>query len=368
MNQLQLDKIALVNFKNCREASINLHPTTNCIIGANGQGKTNLLDAIHYLSFCKSYFNPIDTQHIHFDEPFFLVQGYFSRMGEQEDLYCGLKRASRKQFKRNKKEYSRLAEHVGLFPVVMITPYDAALILDGSEVRRRFVDMVISQTDKQYLDALIRYNKILQQRNTCLKQAHAVNTDLLEAFDVQLIPLNRRIHETRAAFMKEFLPFFSESYKQIAQGAEEVGLNYTSQLHETNAENLYKKSRQKDLAARHSTAGIHKDDLEFLMNGHPLKKFGSQGQQKTFLLALKFAQYHYTAAKTGLLPILLLDDIFDKLDSTRVSSMLQLVNSERFGQVFLTDTDASKAPEILNALQVEHKIFDITQGNIIERT
>jgi DNA replication and repair protein RecF len=368
MNTLLLNKLSLVNFKNCRESLVEFHPVANCILGANGQGKTNLLDAIHYLSFCKSYFNPIDSQHISFDEQFFVVQGYFLRDEAEEEVYCGVKKAVRKQFKRNKKEYEKLADHVGLFPVVMVTPYDAELILDGSEVRRRFMDMVISQTNKNYLHDLIQYNKLLQQRNAYLKQAQRqINKDLLETFDFQLIPLNESIHRERKQFMVEFLPYFTATYEQLSGGKEAVSLRYSSQLNELGIKQVFEQRFLKDVSAGHTTGGVHKDDLDFILGEQPLKKYGSQGQQKTFLLALKFAQYYYTREKTGLLPLLLLDDIFDKLDEFRVSSMLELVSGDSFGQVFLTDTDASKAHLILKKIKVEHAVFDVEKGNITKR-
>ncbi|MFN3918019.1 MAG: DNA replication/repair protein RecF [Flavobacteriales bacterium] len=368
MNTLLLNKLSLVNFKNCRESLVEFHPIANCILGANGQGKTNLLDAIHYLSFCKSYFNPIDSQHILFDEQFFVLQGYFTREELSEEVYCGVKKAARKQFKRNKKEYEKLADHVGLFPVVMVTPYDAELILDGSEVRRRFTDMVISQTNKNYLHDLIQYNRLLQQRNAYLKQAKIqINKALLEIFDYQLIPINESIYQERKQFMVEFLPHFTSVYEQLSGGKEVVSLRYSSQLNDLDIKQIFEQRHEKDMLAGHSTGGVHKDDLEFLLGGQPLKKFGSQGQQKTFLLALKFAQYFYTKEKTGLMPLLLLDDIFDKLDEFRVSSMLELVCGDSFGQVFLTDTDASNAHLILKKLKVEHAVFDVEKGNITKR-
>jgi DNA replication and repair protein RecF len=289
-----LKNITLLNFKNYAAAELNFAKTVNVFVGNNGAGKTNLLDAIHYLCLCKSYFNPIDSQQIKTDEDIFLIQGDFDRKEKSEKISCGLKRNQKKQFKRNKKEYDKLANHIGLFPLVMISPYDVNLIMDGSEERRKFIDNVISQTDSKYLDELIVYNKQLLNRNALLKQVAAtrkLDVALLQILDEQLILSGNKIFEKRKQFLVEFIPLFNKHYSYITDNAEFVSLNYQSQLTDHSFEDLLSQSIEKDRALERTTTGIHKDELQFTIGEMPLKKFGSQGQQKSFLIALKLAQY-----------------------------------------------------------------------------
>ncbi|HXC06594.1 MAG TPA: DNA replication and repair protein RecF, partial [Bacteroidia bacterium] len=291
-----LKELCLIDFRNYQEVALKPGPGINCFTGDNGSGKTNLLDAIHYLSLCKSYFNPVDSQNIRHDAPFFVIQGRYEEQGREEAVYCGVKRGHKKVFKRNDKEYERLAEHIGKFPLVMISPADAELVTEGSEPRRRFLDSVISQYDRTYLEKLILYNRALSQRNALLKkfkQSGTVDTDSLDIWDEQLMGYGQPVFEVRRQFTAGFVPIFREFYALLSSGKEEVELTYRSDLHTLSFREMLDKALQRDLAVEHSTAGIHRDDLEFMMNGYALKKDGSQGQQKTFLLALKLAQFEF---------------------------------------------------------------------------
>ncbi|TDO21717.1 DNA replication and repair protein RecF [Pedobacter duraquae] len=362
-----LKNITLLNFKNYSDADIRFSKTVNAFVGNNGAGKTNLLDAIHYLCLCKGYFNPIDTQQIKTSEDLFLIQGDFERKEKQEKITCGVKRNQKKQFKRNKKEYDKLANHIGLFPLVMISPYDTTLILDGSEERRRFMDNVISQTDAQYLDELILYNKHLLNRNALFKQiavTRKYDPALLEIFDEQLISSGKKIFEKRKQFMLDFIPLFNHYYHFLTDNQEEVTLQYASQLNETSFEDLLKQSIEKDKVLERTTTGIHKDDLIFTITDMALKKFGSQGQQKSFLIALKLAQYAYLQKHKGFKPLLLLDDIFDKLDDSRVHKLMEMVSHHDFGQIFITDTGKERVLNIFNSIKVDVTLFEVDKGSI----
>lgn len=363
---MYLRKLTLSNFKNYQQASLEFSDKINCFIGDNGSGKTNLLDAIHYLSFCKSAFNPADTQNIRHHEEFFSVHGAYLRNGDQPDLIsCIQKLNQRKIFKINQKEYDRLADHIGLFPVVMVSPYDRDLINEGSDVRRKYLDGVISQFDKNYLDDLINYNKALAQRNALLRQFsenRQFNPDMLSIWDRQLTEYGHRIHDRRTAFLLDFAPIFQHFYSYISREKEEVRLEYVSQLFGRELDQLLAVSVEKDRAVRFTTAGIHKDDLDLKISGYPLKKFGSQGQQKSFVIAVKLAQFEYTRNIKGFKPILLFDDIFDKLDDHRVHQIIRLVSENSFGQVFITDTQRSRIEKLFEEVKIDHRIFEISNG------
>ncbi len=362
-----LKNITLLNFKNYSSAELSFSKTVNAFVGYNGAGKTNLLDAIHYLCLCKSYFNPIDSQQIKTDEDLFLIQGDFDRKDKNEKITCGLKRNQKKQFKRNKKEYDKLAHHIGLFPLVMISPYDINLIMDGSEERRRFIDNVISQTDSNYLDELILYNKHLLNRNSLLKQIAAtrkLDVTLLEILDEQLILSGNKIFEKRKQFLLDFIPLFNQHYKYITDDAEEVSLIYQSQLNEQQFQRLLTQSIEKDRILERTTTGIHKDELLFAIRDMPLKKFGSQGQQKSFLIALKLAQYSYLQKSKGFKPLLLLDDIFDKLDYLRVHKLMDMVSQHDFGQLFITDTGKDRVLSVFKEINVQVTLFEVSNGTI----
>lgn len=367
-----LKQISVLNFKNYTESALDFLPDTNAFTGQNGAGKTNLLDAIHYLSLCKSYFNPIDSQHIKKGEDWFMVQGAFERSQDHEDtISCSLKKNQKKQFRRNKKEYPRLADHIGLYPLVMISPNDSVIIMDGSEERRRFVDNVISQTDNRYLDILIQYNRLLLQRNQLLKQAansRQLDLGLVEVLNMQLVDVGQQIFAKRQHFMAEFIPFFRQHYRYLAEEAEEVNMVYESPLLEMDFLQLLEQNLEKDRALERTSQGIHKDDLTFTIHeGMPLKKFGSQGQQKSFLIALKLAQYSFLQQKKGFAPLLLLDDIFDKLDDNRTKKLMQMVSDDAFGQIFLTDTSSDRIRQIFTEIDKPIRIFEVKEGKANEK-
>ncbi len=363
-----LKQLSLLNFKNYTESSLDFLPEVNAFTGANGSGKTNLMDAIHYLSLCKSYFNPIDSQHIRKGEDWFMVQGQFERDERNDTISCSIKRNQKKQFKRNKKDYPRLADHIGQFPLVMISPNDISIIMEGSEERRKFVDNVISQTDNRYLDMLIAYNKVLLQRNTLLKnikEKGILDIGLLEVLNMQLVEVGEQIYARRKRFMEEFTPSFQSYYTYLTDDAELVSLHYESPLHHHDFLNLLDKSIDKDRSLERTTQGIHKDDLLFTIHEEmPLKKFGSQGQQKSFLIALKLAQYSFLQQQNKFKPLLLLDDIFDKLDEKRTTKLMKLVSDDEFGQIFITDTDAVRIRKIFDEIDQPIRIFDIKGGQV----
>lgn len=362
-----LKNITLLNFKNYADASVSFSKTVNAFVGNNGAGKTNLLDAIHYLCLCKGYFNPIDSQQIKTSEDLFLIQGDFNRDERNEKITCGVKRNQKKQFKRNKKEYDKLADHIGLFPLVMISPYDTNIITDGSEERRRFMDNVISQTDAHYLDGLILYNKHLLNRNALLKQialTRSYDPSLLEIYNDQLVASGLKIFAKRQQFMLDFIPLFDKYYQFLTEDKEQVNLEYQSQLADTGFEQLLLKSIEKDKLLERTTTGIHKDDLIFQISDMPLKKFGSQGQQKSFLIALKLAQYAYLQKYKGFKPLLLLDDIFDKLDDNRMHKLMEMVSHQDFGQIFITDTGRERVLALFEKIKVPLTLFEVNNGAI----
>lgn len=363
---MYLKSLILNNFKNYVDAELQFSDKINCFVGGNGAGKTNLLDAIYYLSFCKSYFNPVDSQNIRHGEEVFAIHGHYARNGEREDqVSCIQRRNERKIFKINQKEYDRLADHIGLIPLVMISPYDRDLINEGSDVRRRYLDSVISQFDRNYLEALMAYNKVLIQRNALLKTladsgSHAVSQ--LDWWDEQLIIKAMPVYEGRRLFLAGFTDLFRSYFQILTDGREVVNLQYETQLDEMDMRELLPLHRSRDLAVRYTTQGIHKDDLRMLIDGYPAKKFGSQGQQKSFVVALKLAQFEYMRQKKEAKPLLLLDDVFDKLDEKRVAKLIHLVAEERFGQVFITDTQADRVQQIFDESLLKHISFHVSGG------
>ncbi len=364
---MYLNNLSLINFKNYEQLEIEFSQQINCFVGDNGVGKTNLLDAVYYLSFCKSYFNLIDSQNIKHNAGFFVIQGNYNISGENESIYCGIKRNKRKQFKRNKKEYQKLSDHIGLIPLVLISPYDSNLIMGGSDERRKFLDGVISQFDKQYLEDLIKYNRALSQRNSLLKNFAKTNTfniETIEIWDEQLIKFGTTIYEKRVKFINELLPVFQKYYAFIADGNEKVQLIYHSQLHDFDFPYLLKNSIERDRILQYTTTGIHKDDLIFKLDKFLIKKNGSQGQQKTFLVALKLAQFDYMKNIYDYKPILLLDDIFDKFDLFRVKQIIKLVADNNFGQIFITDTNKKRVKNILSDFSIEYNLFNVSNGAI----
>jgi len=363
---MYLKKLSLVNFKNYEAAELNFTSGINCFVGNNGVGKTNLLDAIHYLSFCKSFINPIESQNIKHESDFYIVQGNFELKGKKEQIHCGFKKGKKKQFQRNKKEYNRLADHIGLLPVVLVSPEDISLIQEGSELRRKFMDTIIAQLDSVYLDKLISYNRVLSQRNALLKrfaESRSFDQDAIDVWDEQLVEMGTVIHEKREAFLEAFIPIFKKHFEFISRGEEEVSMEYRSQLNDENFSAVLAAAMPKDRVVQYSTAGIHRDDLVFTMGGHPIKKLGSQGQRKSFVIALKLAQFDFLKSEKGYAPLLLLDDIFDKLDPSRVKQLMELVSGENYGQIFITHTHEDRLNEVLAEIE-DVKIFRVSSGSV----
>ncbi len=364
---MYLKKLSLINFKNFEHVELEFSEKINCFTGLNGIGKTNLLDAIYYLSFCKSYFNQIDSQNIKHDTDFFVIQGEFVRQERLEMIYCGLKSGKKKIFKRNDKEYEKLSEHIGLIPAVIISPDDNTLIIGGSEERRKYIDSVISQFDADYLHRLIKYNRILMQRNKMLKDFSAQKTvfkETLDIYDEQLAAEGSVIFSKRLDFIDKLLPIFQKYYSLISKGQETVDLIFKSQLLEANFIEMLQAARNKDMMLEYTSAGIHKDDLSLELQNRAIKKIGSQGQQKTYLAALKFAQYEFLKSVSGLKPILLLDDIFDKFDSERVGQIIELTADADFGQIFITDTNENRIKNALSQISVKSNVYSIEKNTI----
>ena len=359
---MHLKSLTLVNFKNYEQVDIPFSEKINCFVGENGVGKTNILDSVHYLALCKSNLNPVDSQNVMYDREFCVVQGIFDRLGREENIYCGIRKQKKKQFKRNQKEYQKLSEHIGLIPLVMISPADSILINGGSEERRKFMNGVIAQYSRVYLENLIQYNRALVQRNSLLKDfasTHSFDKDVLEIWDGQLIRYGEPIYEERSRFVEELLPVFGTFYEHVSGNREVVTLNYQAQLGDKGFREGLKESLEKDRILQYTTFGIHKDELGMALEGHSLKKSGSQGQQKTFLVSLKLAEFEFIRKLTKIPPILLLDDIFDKFDASRVKQIISLVAENHFGQIFITDTNESRLLGILKNLPADHRVFKI---------
>jgi len=359
---MHLKKIALVNYKNFASKEFEFDEKINCFVGNNGIGKTNALDAIYHLAFAKGYFNSIAVQNIKHGEDFFLIEGLFEKEEREELISCSLKRGTKKVIKRNGKQYDKISNHIGLIPLVIISPADTNLIVEGSTVRRKFMDGVIAQSDKQYLQNLILYAKVLTQRNSLLKYFavnHTFDAVNLSIYNEQLINLGAKIFEKRKLFLTAFIPIFKESYKHIAGAEEKVDLTYKSHLENSNFEALLTDSLERDRFLQYTSVGIHRDDLLYSIEGHPIKKFGSQGQQKSYLVALKLAQFNFIKEQTNTTPILLLDDIFDKLDASRVEKLISLVNADIFGQVFISDTHAERSEAVIKKTQQSYKMFQL---------
>jgi DNA replication and repair protein RecF len=364
-----LRELSILHYKNIHQADLTFSPKMNCFIGSNGEGKTNLLDAIYFLSLCKSSTGAADSACIHHDADFAVLQGqYVHEDGTPEEIYMGMKRGTKKQLKRNKKPYKRLAEHIGLLPLVMVSPLDSLLISGGSEERRRFMDVVISQTDRRYLDALMSYNKALQQRNALLKiEEPGPDLDLLALWEEEMARYGTIIYEARVRYVEAFKPIFQQIYAHVSQDKEQVGLQYVSHAQRGPLLEVIQRDRAKDLVMGYSLHGIHKDELEMTLGGFPIKREGSQGQNKTYLIALKLAQYEFLKRSQQVpnMPLLLLDDIFDKLDAHRVEKIVELVSGPQFGQIFITDTNRDHLDQILQQGQFDHKLFHVNDGSIV---
>lgn len=385
---MQLERLSIINYRNIESAELELSPGISCMVGPNGAGKTNILDTIYYLSFCKSLTGLPDSLNIRHNEPFFVIQGTYNLSAApqsdgnaaanedtvptpqaRDEIYCGVKRGQKKQFKRNKKEYQRLTDHIGLLPLVLMSPADEDLINESAEARRRYADSVISQSDHPYMEALMAYNRLITQRNTLLKHmADQPNADLtlLEVFDQQLAHYGTRISQRRRAFVEWLRPVVTELYGLISgmetSGTEGVTMTYVTGLDRYDLYDGLRDSRQRDLALGYTSRGIHKDDIDFSMGGYPLKKVGSQGQRKSFVIALKLAQYRYLTETLGTRPILLLDDVFDKLDAARGDNLIGLVASGNFDQIVITDTDMARLQRVLDKADKAFSIFTVQNG------
>lgn len=361
-----LEHLSIINYKNIREATLDFSPKMNCFVGQNGEGKTNLLDAIYYLSFCRSAFNPIDSQVLNHDSDFFVLDAcYRHDHGDEEWVYCGMKRGTKKHFKRNKKEYKRLSQHIGLIPLIFVSPSDTLLIEGGSEERRRLMDVVIAQFDTTYIDLLNAYNKALQQRNALLKMDEEPDPMLMDIWEQEMAQHGEELYHKRNAFIEEFIPVFQEIYSSISGNKETVALGYTSHCQRGPLLDVIRRDRAKDRAVGYSLHGIHRDDLEMLLGGYPIRREGSQGQNKTYTLALKLAQFDFlrrTASTTT--PLLLLDDIFDKLDAQRVEQIISLVSGPQFGQIFITDTNREHLDRILKCGNFDYRLFAVKAGEV----
>jgi DNA replication and repair protein RecF len=366
---MYLKKLTLTNFKNYELDNLEFSSSINCFTGNNGVGKTNILDAIHYLSLTKSFFNNIDSINIRHGEDYFIIQGTFMRGEEEDQIYCAFQKQKHKILKRNSKEYTRLSDHVGRYPVVMISPADSALITEGSEERRKFMNKIISQYNPEYLESVLSYGKALQQRNRFLKDSKAtgrIDADMISVFDAQLLKYGSYVFSERSKLVDELIPVFQEYYSIISSGKEKVKLRYRSHLSEGSFEEMLIRSLERDRILEYTTVGVHKDDLVLEMNDFPVRALGSQGQQKSYLVALKLAKFDYIRSKAGFSPILLLDDIFDKFDADRVEQIIRIVGRERFGQIFITDTHQDRLQNILNSHNTEFKLFRIEQNKASE--
>ena len=368
-----LERLSIINYKNIREATLELSPKINCFIGHNGAGKTNVLDAVYFLSFCHSAQSTQDSLAIRHGEDFFMLEGLYSPVTLHPSpitISCGMKRGAKKVFKRDKKAYQRLSEHIGLIPIVLVSPADSYLIEGSSEERRRLMDVVIAQLDRSYIEALNRYNKALMQRNAMLKnEEQEPDPEIMALWEEQMAREGELIYEKRKVFVERLIPLFQQFYETISGGHEEVSLSYTSHCQRGPLLEVIQRDRFKDRAVGYSLHGIHRDDLEIMIEGHPMRREGSQGQQKTFVIALKLAQYHLLSGKWKedggeRIPILLLDDIFDKLDAQRVEQIVKLVASNQFGQIFITDTNSEHIDQILSHGDFDYKLYQVNDGEI----
>jgi DNA replication and repair protein RecF len=368
---MYLKDISIINFKNFEQFEAEFSPRFNCILGNNGVGKTNLMDAVYYMSFTKSHFNAIDRHNIKHNADMFVVQGNYLKKQENVKMHCGLKRQGKKQIKCNGKSYDKFSEHIGLLPLVFITPSDTDMIKSGSDLRRKYLDGVISQYDKTYLKQLLKYNRALDQRNALLKSINPNNPydeDALLIWDERLHQTASYIYRERQKAIDALVPIFNAYYAKISGNREQVTIGYKSKLHAKSMKDLLIDSRKRDLILQHTGVGIHRDDLEFELNGHPLKRTGSQGQEKSLIIALKLAQFEFIYKTTDVRPMLLLDDIFDKLDALRIKQLVDLLSDEKYGQVFFSDTSETRLPDLLKQVDVDVRIFFIKANVTDEKT
>ena len=362
---MYLKSLNFSNFKNLEQVDIDCSSVLNCFVGNNGEGKSNLLDGIYYLSMCKSKFTSVDNYNIRDNEDYLILKGVYNKQQEEEIAHCGIKRNGKKSFKYNSKEYKKLSDHIGVIPLVFITPSDTSLINNGSDERRKFMNAVISQTDKQYLDALLRYHNLLINRNKILKKKTSeIDFSFVDTLDEQMSLYGEIIYTKRKKMMETFLPVFREVYNAISAEKELINLSYNSDIEKGDMNTLLKKSLERDCLLQHTTVGIHRDDIVMELNNRPLRTSGSQGQQKTYLIAMKMAQFNIIKNHSGIAPILLLDDIFDKLDTERVERLISFVTENGFGQIFLTDSNKNRLDKLLQKTAANYKLFNVTSGNV----
>ena len=360
---MYLKKLVLINFKNIAQAEITLSERLNCFVGDNGAGKTNVLDAVYYLSVSKAALTMTDGQSVRHGEDFFVVEGtYAGDSGSNDTVNCSFLRRSGKVLKLNGKEYDRMADHVGRFPVVMVSPQDSVLITDAAEERRRYLNAFLSQLDRDYLASLMRYNAVLAERNRFLKSSS--DEQMLQIYDMQLADHAARIYERRRDIIERMRPLVAEFYRQLSDDREQVEIEYRSELASASMGELLLASRERDIVNGFTTSGVHRDDMSLRIGGYPLRKYGSQGQQKSFLMSLKLAQYRILAEVCGERPLLLLDDLFDKLDTSRVENLLSLVAGDGFGQIFITDCNRSRLETILSHAGEKYALFMVEGGDI----
>ncbi len=363
---MHLENLRINHFKNYKQADVQFSEQVNCFVGKNGSGKTNLLDAIYYLSITKSAFTPQDNQCFQHDQSVFSVKGEFLLEDKKRQVLCGMQLGKKKLVKLDDKPYRKASEHIGKFPVVLIAPNDTDVIRGSSEDRRKFFDAIISQTDQTYLQNLITYNHVLKQRNSLLKQfaeKEYVDKDLLQQYDDQVIELGTKVYKVRKQFIKRFQPLVSTHYANLSEKSEKVNLEYESHF-DLDVKQLIQESRQKDLILKRTSIGVHKDEFHFLMDKRLIRKFGSQGQQKSYLIALKLAQFDFIEKEKGIKPLLLLDDVFDKLDDFRITKLMEMVASDAFGQIFVTDARPERTLSIFEDIDHEVKFFEVKDGNL----
>ena len=364
---MRLEKLSLYNFKNYREAQLEFNGNIQCFLGKNGSGKTNLLDAIYYLSFTKSAINSSDQQAIRTGENHFLIKGELTKKAERHRVTCSFEEGQKKIIREDDEECGKLSTHIGKYPVVLVAPNDIELIWDGSEMRRRFFDSLLSQTDKTYLENLITYGRFLKQRNSLLRiflERGTIDQDMLEVYDEKLVPAGEYIYRKRKDFMEEFLSLFDRYYRFLAGDEEKVQITYESQLHDVDFAQVLRQNLQRDILLQRTGAGVHRDDFLFSINDGELKRLGSQGQQKSFLIALKLAEFQVVFQNKGMKPLLLLDDIFDKLDDERIGKLMLLVVDGTFGQLLITDARAGRSLELLKESNVKAEFFQVESGNL----
>lgn len=361
-----LNELSIIGFKNLMEETIEFSSRVNCFVGDNGAGKTNILDAIHYLSMGRSVLSMTDSQSVRHGDDFFVLDGtYQSSKEKKEQVLCTYKRGSGKTLKRNGKEYTKLSDHIGMIPIVTVSPADSFLITEAAEERRRYLNSFLSQLDKSYLNAIMRYNQVLSERNKLLKEDSLYSMmDLLDVLDMQLVEHGELVHKKHAELVEQLAPLVEEHYKELSDDKEQIELTYRSALNDAPFAELLKEAKEKDKAMQFTTVGVHRDDMVMTIGGHPLRRYGSQGQQKSFLVALKLAQYNVVANIANEKPILLLDDLFDRLDLQRVEKLLGIVERTEYGQIFITDCNSIRLKGVLDKSSEDYSLFKVDEGEV----